>query len=99
MPQYIVYAQQVLYVERVIDAPDAEAAATIADQLVQTGMLQPVNSVEFENGVLCEVVEADVPTYQGSTTHFNPAGCVWGTAFRCPSLWGKQTGFSGKKPS
>lgn len=62
MPQYIVYAQQVLYVERVIDAPDAEAAATIADQLVQKGMLQPVNSVEFENGVLCEVVEADVPT-------------------------------------
>ena len=42
MPQYIVYAQQVLYVERVIDAPDEEAAATIADQLVQTGMLQPV---------------------------------------------------------
>lgn len=62
MPQYSVYAQQVLYVERVIDAPDEEAAATIADQLVQSGMLLPVNSVEFENGVLCEVVEADVPT-------------------------------------
>ena len=68
MPQYIVYAQQVLYVERVIDAPDAEAAATIADQLVQTGMLQPVYSVEFENGVLCEVVEADVPTKEAPPT-------------------------------
>ena len=61
MPQYIVYAQQVLYVERVIDAPDEETAATIADQLVQTGMLLPVNSVEFENGVLCKVAEADIP--------------------------------------
>lgn len=66
MPQYIVYAQQVLYVERVIDAPDEEAAAAIADQLVQTGMLLPVNSVEFENGVLCEVVEADVPAKESS---------------------------------
>lgn len=96
MPQYIVYAQQVLYVERVIDAPDEEAAATIADQLVQTGMLQPVNSVEFENGVLCEVVEADVPTKEAPPT--STLLDVFVTAFRCPSFWGKQTGFSGKKP-
>lgn len=68
MPQYSVYAQQVLYVERVIDAPDEEAAATIAAQLVQTGVLLPVNSVEFENGVLCDVVEADVPAKEPPPT-------------------------------